>query len=181
MCCWTPFAARLVASGNRTEQLAMSNPLRSLVPVGAAIVILAGAAMLVALLVEPGSTTDYPPDSPEGTTQRYLQLLQDRDFDAAYEMLSESARDEVSIADFRAMHRWSYWEDYQQRIRLSDVEVDGDRARVTVTVERTYGTGIGTSRYSFTRTIPLVREADEWKIDDGYVDIARFQSERNVA
>jgi hypothetical protein len=52
-------------------------------------------------------------------------------------------------------------------------EVDGDRARVWLTIEEYYDGGPfgGANTYRSTREIALVREGGEWRIDDPLIGL----------
>lgn len=145
----------------------MSGPLRSILPIAAGLIVIVVAAVAVALLAAPDEAVEFPQDSPEGTVQRFLRAIQDRNIEDAYEMLSSSVREDVSRDEFRRFAGFGR-DDELGRIRVDDVDVRDDRATVELTIERVRGEGIELDRVSFQRSVPLVREEDAWRIDDAY-------------
>lgn len=151
----------------------MSAPFRSIVPAVAVLIILASAAVAVALIAAPDDVEQFPADTPEGTVQRYMQALQDRDFDRAYEMLSDRARTSMSMEQFRISQGVQPDGESNRRIRVESVDIDGDRATVRLSIEQFRGTGLDFARDSYQRTVPVVMEDGEWKIDDAFIGISR--------
>jgi hypothetical protein len=147
----------------------MSGPLRSILIIAGTLAVLGAAAVVAVLVASPAEPSEFEPGTPEAVVQEYINALQERDIERAYDLLSENARDDVSREDFRSYTRPWQSPNTMQRIRLTDVDVRNDRATVTVTVETTTGTGINVSRYSYQQTVPLVREDGEWRIDDPYL------------
>lgn len=150
----------------------MSGPLRSIIPIALVLVAVVAVSGAVALMASRGGAEPYPGDSPEGTVQRYLQALQDRDLDRAYGMLSSRAQDETSREEFRRVTRFDIPTDRIRRVRLDYVETEEDRSLVQLTTEQVSGNGINFERYSYQFSVPLVREDGDWKIDDPFAVVA---------
>jgi hypothetical protein len=147
----------------------MSGPLRPLIFIAASIIVLSAVSVAIALFAASDEPQTFAAGSPEFAVQRYIEAVQDREVDAAYEMLSESAQRDISRSELRDFIRYSYIQDPDWRIRLTDVNVTGDRATVELTVEYTGGGPLDLNRYSERQNIPLVLEDGEWKIDEPFL------------
>jgi hypothetical protein len=150
---------------------AMDGPLRSVVLIGGVIVLLVVGAAAVAVLAEPGEPRLYPADTPEGTVQRYIQALHSGDIDTAYDYLSASVKRDFSRSEFRDYTWYISNSNQQRRIRVTEVDIDGDRANLTLSIEHFSGSGIDFNRYSYQTRVRLVREAGDWKIDQLLTDV----------
>lgn len=126
--------------------------------VATTIVLLAGATPL----------REYPADSPEGTIQRYIQALDDRDLDGAYALLSSTAQAGFSKVQFSdQQYAYGPYGDGSGRlVRIDRTEVTDDRATVALTIEQFWGGGLGSNRTVMHRTVRLVREAAGWRLDE---------------
>ncbi len=87
---------------------------------------------------------------PTGTLDRYGTALKDRDFSAAYDMMSASFRGKVSREDYVRMMRDSGREVAETADRLR-----GKKGHVEVSAELEYGLG---------DTMRLVQEGGQWRI-----------------
>jgi hypothetical protein len=61
----------------------------------------------------------FEPGTPEAAVQEYIQALNERDIELAYDMLSESAREDLSREEFRDATRPWRSPDESRRIRLT--------------------------------------------------------------
>jgi hypothetical protein len=131
------------------------------VVVATAIVLLAGATPV----------REYPADSPEGTIQRYLRALDERDLDGAYTLLSGTAQATFGKAQFSEQQYayGPYGDDSGRLVRIDRTEVAGDRATVGLTIEMYWSGGFGSSRTVLHRTIRLARESGGWRLDEALV------------
>jgi hypothetical protein len=148
---------------------------RSLLYVGLGIVVLVLAAAAAVLLLGSRSATTFAADTPEGVVQRHLAAYEDDDYDAAWAAFSSEVQDLMPLDEYRRAARdfGSYADTGSRRILFDDVETEGDRARVRLTVEEFYGGGPfgGGDTFRSSREIALVREAGEWRIDDALIGL----------
>jgi hypothetical protein len=121
---------------------------------------LAVAGVVIALATTRGVEL-LPSDSPEGTLQRYLMAIEDRDYEEAYSYLSESARATCPYADF--VRATADRELHGADMTLEDTERFDERALVTarVTVFEP-NVPFGPEEYSYDRTFELKLDGDRW-------------------
>ncbi len=139
-------------------------------------VLIAGGAVLAVVVLAVGviialggpEKADYDPASPEGVVQRYLEAVRRGDDDAARELLSERARQQIDTDGGISKYRPASVDD-DRLVTLERTEVTGDRATVWLRIQDSSGSGLTLDRYSWTLTVPLVREDGDWLIDDPYV------------
>jgi hypothetical protein len=144
---------------------------RSIVFIGAGILALLVLVMAVVLVLGDREPVRYPPDSPEGAVQGYLAAWDSRDTSAAYAYFSTRVKAAWSEADYRAAT--DEYDTYgrppdgsARRVFIDDVTDGSSRVTVRLTVEELIGDGLDTSIYRSTRTIALVREGADWRIDE---------------
>ena len=108
--------------------MAKSN--RWLMGMGAALAVLVIVAIAASFI--DGESAQYPEDTPEGITQRYLSAMVDGDLTAAYAYLSADLQSECTLTEWKRMTRMpTRYEDSQ--MLLQDVRFFGDtEARVSV-------------------------------------------------
>ncbi len=144
---------------------------RSMLLVGAAIGTLIVIALIVVLVV-PDRPADYAPGSPEATFQSFYAAWEGGDTDAAYDALSAGVMADLDRNEYRRLDAEQAWQrDQDRRLVLLGVDVTGERAVLHVRVDEFAGGGIGGGRYSFERSVLLVREDGEWRIDEPLVGI----------
>lgn len=156
-----PIDARLIGSSRN----------RSLAIVALLIVGFAVVATAIVLIAGAPPVREYPADSPEGTIQRYMRALDERDLDGAYALLSSAAQGRFSKAQFNEQQYayGSYGDGSGRLVRIDRTEVTGDRATVALTIEQFWGGGFGSNRTVMHRTIRLVREPGGWRLDEALV------------
>jgi len=142
---------------------------RWLVLTAATIVVLIAVSVAVVAL-RPGPTA-FDPDTPEGTVQRYVAAVIDRDLPAAWALFDAELAERCTASTFDRTVQEAFWwgarsgrDDLHVRL-VESVPLSGDRVRVTVSVERTvvrppFDVGGFTSIYDFV----VGREADAWRI-----------------
>jgi hypothetical protein len=138
--------------------------------VAAGAVILVVAAVTAVSLVQ---ARQPAPDlsRPEGVVRAYLDALQAKRPEAAWDLLSSAAQGGTTREAFiqRAI---GYRPSPQERVTIDRVDVQGDTAYVTLS-RTTAVTGLfGPGSYSSEVTVRLVREGGQWRIDvppDGYL------------
>ena len=143
---------------------------RSLLLIGAGILALVVVAAVVVLLLGSREPTTFPADSPEGVVQRHLAAFEDGDFETSHASFSSDVRASMDLETYERTAReyGGYQGDTSRRILFDRTDLDGDVARVHLTVEEYYGGGPfgGGETYRSEREIRLVREGGSWKIDD---------------
>jgi hypothetical protein len=143
---------------------------RTLLLIGAGILALVVVAAAVVLLLGSREPTSFPADSPEGVVQRHLAAFEDGDFEAAHVFFSSDVQASMDLETYERTAReyGGYQGDTSRRILFDRTDLDGDVARVHLTVEEYYGGGPfgGGETYRSEREIGLVREDGSWKIDD---------------
>lgn len=144
---------------------------RQLLFIGAGILALLIISVVVVLVAGRGSASDYPADSPEGTLQRYLGAFDDGDYDAAYAYFSDRVKEQMSVDEFRQSVGMYGGYPTSQRVLFERSTGEGDRVRLELVVEYFYGEGLGAGSDRQPRQVNMVREADEWRIDDPLVGL----------
>ena len=128
-----------------------------------------GALLLLALLAivflrQPAQ--ELAADTPGGTVQRFLQALERRDYDGAYDYLGD-ATDKPSREEFARYNadRLAY-DQTSSRLRIEQESVSGDSATVVVAVTHfsTGGPFFGSSEWTESQTFALRRLAGTWRI-----------------
>lgn len=130
----------------------------------AALIVGALALVVVALVAIPrgGRPPELAPAStPEGVVQRFFDATYRGDYVAAYAMLSDATRRELSLADFQARMRY----ERESELRVDDVALHGETATVTVTVTHYNPGGLfGGGEWSTQYDLLLERDGDTWRI-----------------
>ena len=156
----------------------MDSSTRILVGIVAAVIVLVVLAIALPRLIQE-EEADYPPNTPEGTVQRYIRAMIDEDVDTALALMTEENTTACVEDEIRNRLRYSSYDD--RRVRLGDVEESGsDTVSITVGVTHRREPGLfqlpeegNTAEYAF----DLQRSADgfwlisdsEWPIALGYI------------
>ena len=156
----------------------MDSSTRILIGVVAGVIILVVLAIALPRLIDREEAT-YPPNTPEGTVQRYLQAVRDEDTDTALALLAEENTTACMEDELRDRLRYFSLDKY--RVRLGDVE-EIDPETVTVTVRATWIREPGLFEFpddgnSSEHEFELRRSADgfwliaeaKWPIELGYI------------
>ena len=125
-----------------------------------------GAVWWFALRPAPGPREFVTP--PEGVVNNVFIALGDGAYSQAYGYLSESYRRAHTLGDFVDAVRPA-WDDVASfTIQIGTPAIEGDVARVDVTVRATLRPGAGPDRASFQGTLRLVREGARgaWWLDE---------------
>lgn len=134
---------------------------------GVTLLLITGA-ITASLLRQPEQL--LPENSPAGTVQRFYLAVEQNDFNAAYDLLSDSMARKPSREEFaeRVGSRYSY--NYNRtipRVSLESEKIDGDRAVVVVSIVFTRSNPtfpFGSSNTSIRQTYSLQREQNSWRI-----------------
>lgn len=150
---------------------ALFNPGRQILIIGVGLVALIVITVVAVLLV--GSpTASFPEDSAERALQRYLEALEDEDYDTAYGFFAARVQEEMSPEEFRESAE--FYPDFsggERRVRIERTDETVDGVRLHLVVEEFYGDGFGSSGYSFERDVRMTRESGEWKIDERMIGL----------
>ena len=140
--------------------------MRGLIAIGSGI---AGVAVLaVAVLAVAGSRepTAYPPDSPEAALQAYLLAFEAGDYPAAYEFFSPSVQRAMSYQTYQQAARdYTSYASGSRRVLYEGTDGIGETVSLRLTIEVSSTGGLTTDRYRYPTTVPMVRTADGWRID----------------
>lgn len=149
-------------------------PDRSLWVIGGGIALLVVVAVIAVVLLGSREAPAFSADTPEGVVQRHLAAVDDEDYETAWGYLSADVRSDLSVEEYRrAAREYGSYGVGSRRVLFDRSEVDGDRARVWLTVEEYYDGGPfgGGDTYRSTREIVLVREDGGWRIDDPLIGL----------
>lgn len=156
----------------------MDSSTRILIGVVAGVIVLVVLAIALPRLIDREEAT-YPPNTPEGTVQRYLQAVNDEDTDTALALLAEENTTACMEDGLRERLRYSYSDD--TRVRLGDVEeIDAQTVIVTVGVTHVRQPDLfqlPDEGYTSEHTFALVRSTDgfwllldaDWPISLEYI------------
>jgi hypothetical protein len=130
------------------------------------VVLLAVAGLSLLVLRQP--PRELPADSPSGTIQRFFSALEQRNYNQAYDLLSDHMeRKPTRDAFTRYIADQFTYGAQTQRVRIDTEQIDGKTATVTVRVTSYYGGGLplgGANEYTSTETFTLAQEAGIWRI-----------------
>jgi hypothetical protein len=144
---------------------------RAVLVAGGAIAALIGLSLVVVLAVPRGPTA-YPPGSPEAAFQAFYIAYETGDVEGAYALLGSSVTGRVTLAEYRQLDSEQQWQRHaDRRVLLLGAEVTDDRAVLRVRLDEFTEGGLGGNRYSWERTIRMVREDGNWLIDEPIVGI----------
>lgn len=148
---------------------------RTLLLIAGGILALVVVAATVVLLLGSREPTTFPADSPEGVVQQHLGAFEDGNYEAAHAFFSADVHSDMDLETYERTAReyGGYPGETSRRILFERTDVDGDVARVHLTVEEYYGGGpfAGGETYRSPREIRLIREAGSWKIDDPLIGL----------
>lgn len=149
-------------------------PDRSLLVIGGGIAVLVVVTVIAVVLLGSREAASFSADTPEGVVQRHLAAVEEEDYETAWGYLSADTQSELSLDEYRRAARdHGYYVGGSRRVLFDRSEVDGDRARVWLTVEEYYDGGPfgGATTYRSPREIALVREDGQWRIDDPLIGL----------
>lgn len=148
----------------------MQRPDRGVLIIGLTLVGLIVLAVLAALLVGEPQAEEFAEGTPPRAIQDYLRAVRERDAERAYDFFSSDAQRRMSFRDFSSNISGYGMSAENTRIRLEDSDIAGDRATLTLEIQQFNDASLfDSNRYEYERTIVLVREDGEWKIDEPYL------------
>ena len=112
----------------------MDSSTRILIGVVAGVIVLVVLAVALPRLLDEEETT-YPPNTPEGTVQRYIRAAIDEDPETAIALLTEHNKTDCALRELRERMGYSSLDRY--RVRLGSVE-EVDSETVTVNIGTSY-------------------------------------------
>ncbi|MCL1588179.1 MAG: hypothetical protein M3092_07155 [Actinomycetia bacterium] len=145
-----------------------------LIAIGVVVAVLVGVAVVIA--IQPPAVLD--PTTPEGTAQGYFQALHDGDDTLLTSYLTDDLKDRCDAL--------AYLEDfgrYEQRettgVSITSTEIEGDTARVEITITVTYGDGpFAAGSDTFDETLVIEHQGDRWLIAEPAWPWDRYSCER---
>lgn len=140
-----------------------------IIAVAAGVLALIGLTTALVLLTGADRPAELDPNSPEGRLQSYLESFERGDHEAAYGHFSRRVRDELSLTEYErvlAGYGTSYPTGGTRQLLFNRTDLTGDRATVHLTVEEFHADGLRSSTFRYDRSIRLVREDREWRIDE---------------
>lgn len=149
---------------------------RSLLAIAGGIAATVVVAVLIVVVLGDRPPAPFPADSPEAALQGYAQAWEDEDLEAAYAYFSTGVKSTLPFEEYRQVVRdqgnFSGGAPQQRRVTIDRVELDGERAEVYLSIEYSFDGGFPFGGgYKDTRTIHLVKEAADWKIDDALLGL----------
>jgi hypothetical protein len=149
-----------------------------LIATGVVVAVLVGVAVVIALQPPPV----FDPTTPEGTAQGYFQALHDGDDALVISYLTDDLTergqticdDSLNLEDFMSREQRE-----ATSVSIISTKIDGDSARVELSITVTYGEGpfdAGTDR--FDETLVMEHHADRWLISELAWPWDRYSCER---
>lgn len=149
---------------------------RSLLAIAGGIAATVVVAVLIVVVLGDRPPAPFPPGTPEAALQGYVGAWEDEDLEAAYAYFSRGVKATLPFDEYRQVVRdqgnFPGGAPQQRRVTIDKVELDGERAEVYLSIEYSFDGGpFFGGGYRDTRTINLVREAGDWKIDDALLGL----------
>jgi hypothetical protein len=137
------------------------------------VVVLLAAAVIT---VTRSGSQDAPPasymteDDPATPVYNAFVALENGDIATAREQYSKRIRDDIAKNNYDPFSGRGYTDNRSRRLRIVETKIDEnspDRAQVTIVVDTYYPGGLfsGGNTTSMQRTIEVIREDGQWKID----------------
>jgi hypothetical protein len=133
----------------------------------AALLLVAAGALILARQPAPA----LPVDTPGGTIQRFYQALDREDYDAAYDLLSNTLKNKPTREAFTEyyLEDRNYYNGHISRLRITEERVRGEVAFVVVQLTHYYndpGPFGGSSEWNTKETFTLRHEVEIWRISE---------------
>jgi hypothetical protein len=142
------------------------------------IVILLVAALLAAAVItvsrdrgqDAAQTSFMTEDDPAAPVYNAFVALQNSDIATAREQYSQRIRDDIAENNYDPFSGRGYMDNQSRRLRIIETKIDdnnSNRAQVSIVVDTYYPGGLfgGGTTSSMQRTIEVIREDGQWKID----------------
>lgn len=132
-------------------------PTSNIVLVVIAVMVAVLVAVAVVFALQP--PTEFDPNTPEGTAQGYFRAVNDGDQDLAETFMTD---------ELRTKCHWEWWfrdATESSRVVITDTEIEGDSASVSVAITVSYGEEpFGGSSYDEKQVMAMERAGDSWLI-----------------
>jgi hypothetical protein len=129
---------------------------------GVFLAVLLAGSVAAALLERDAS---FPEGSAEAVVQRYVQAVEEDDWETIHALLSAELREECPVEELTAGR--SAWDRGDRRITLEETRTLGETLLVTVEVTESRFEGpFGTSSWSYEVQYSLTEEDSEWRFSD---------------
>jgi hypothetical protein len=162
------FVARGAVGGNVGSD-------RSLLAIAGGIAATVVVAVLIVVVLGDRPPAPFPQGTPEAALQGYVQAWEDEDLEATYGYFSQGVKATLPFEEYRQVARDQgnfSGVPQQRRVTIDKVELDGERAEVYLSIEYSFEGGFPLGGgYRDTRTIHLVKEAVDWKVDDALLGL----------
>jgi hypothetical protein len=143
---------------------------RSLLAIAGGIAGTVVAAVLIVVVLGDRPPAPFPAGSPEAALQGYVGAWEDENLEAAYAYFSTGVKSTLTFEEYRqvAQDQGNFsGAPQRRRVTIDRVELDGESAEVYLSIEYSSDGGpFFGGGYRDTRTIHLLKEAGDWKIDD---------------
>lgn len=140
---------------------------RTVLAIGAGVVIIAIIAAAVALIVGEDDPATFPEGSPEAALQQYVEVVRSADRDAALALLTPAAQARVKDDDF--FPNSFCGETDGRRVRVTATTIDGENATVTLTIQESNSSVFDFDQYEYNQSVPMQQIDGRWLVDDPYV------------
>jgi hypothetical protein len=147
---------------------------RGLLLIGGAIVAIVAVTVAVVLVLGQRGEPNLEPGSPEAALHAYLAAHENGDHELAYAAFSQDVTEAWSLEEYEeAVDAYGGFtgEAPSRRVLFDRADVDGDEARVHLTIEEFYGDGLSGDAYRTPRVVRMVREDGAWRIDEPLVGL----------
>ena len=129
---------------------------------GVFLAVLLAGSVAAALLERDAS---FPEGSAEAVVQRYVQAVEEEDWETIHALLAAELREECPVEELTAGR--SAWDRGDRRITLEETRTLGETLLVTVEVTESRFEGpFGTSSWSYEVQYSLTEEDSEWRFSD---------------
>jgi hypothetical protein len=143
---------------------------RTLLFIGLGVVGLVAITIAVVLLAGGREAAEFDADSPEAALQRYLAAYEDGDLEAAHAYFSADVRQRMDLDAYQqAVDSWGIGYEPDRSVLFDSTSGTEDRVELHLIVEEFAGDGLSGETYRSPREIRMVREGDEWRIDQPLV------------
>lgn len=157
---------------------------RWLIGIGVALALLVIITAAVAVATRNRPSTSYPENTPEGVTQRYINAISARDYQAAYGYLGPDLQESCTLEAWRQQSNYGPEQLQNASASLRDVDYpSADQANVEVTfaqvnLDRPFL--FGPDEYRWDTTFVLKRlNGDIWRFSD-FPWPAQYCNDRSV-
>lgn len=133
--------------------------------IGGAVLLIVAGVILAVILSHTQQAVTYPANSPEGTVQRYLNLLQSGKLDQAYRMTQiTDYGPEGTMTRAEFAQQFASWSQSSHQVTLDSTTSGQGEASVTVQISSFSGGPFGASSDSNRVVFTLTKTSSRWLI-----------------